>query len=137
MDRPPRLLDLMREALRARHYSLRTERAYCLWVRRFTYSHHLRHPADMGEPEISAFLTHLAVTGNVSASTQNQALAAMLFLYRHVLAGDVGDLDGVIRAKHSTTVPAGAGSRCLTPSIASTQAHRPTGAGSGSSSLNT
>ncbi len=105
MDTPPRLLDQMREALHARHYSLRTERAYCAWVRRFIYFHHVRHPGEMGGPEINAFLTHLAVAENVSASTQNQALAALLFLYRHVLDREVGDLDGVIRARHSAKVP--------------------------------
>jgi integron integrase len=105
MDRPPRLLDQMRDALRARHYSLRTERVYLLWIRRFIYFHQLRHPAEMGEMEINAFLTHLAVQENVSASTQNQALAALLFLYRHVLASDIGDLEGVIRARRSAAVP--------------------------------
>lgn len=73
-------------------------------MKRFIYFHHLRHPAGMGEPEINAFLTHLAVRENVSASTQNQALAALLFLYRQVLVRDVGDLKGVIRARHTTTV---------------------------------
>jgi site-specific recombinase XerD len=95
----------MREALRARHYSLRTERSHCAWVRRFIYFHHVRHPAEMGEPEINAFLTHLAVAEGVSASTQNQALAALLFLYRHVLARDLGNLDGVVRARRSVNVP--------------------------------
>jgi integron integrase len=105
MDKPPRLLDQMREALRARHYSVRTERSYCAWVRRFVHFHGLRHPAEMGEAEINAFLTHLAVDEDVSASTQNQALAALLFLYRHVLARQVGDLAGVIRARRSANVP--------------------------------
>jgi integron integrase len=105
MDRPPRLLDQMREALRARHYSLRTERSYCAWVRRFIHFHRLRHPAEMGEAEINAFLTHLAVNENVSASTQNQALAALLFLYRHVLARELGNLDGVVRARRGVNVP--------------------------------
>ena len=104
MDKP-RLLDQMRDALRARHYSLHTERAYLLWARRFIYFHQLRHPADMGQPEINAFLTHLAVHENVSASTQNQALAALLFLYRHVLAREMVDLEGVVRARRSLTVP--------------------------------
>jgi integron integrase len=105
MDKPPRLLDQMRDALRARHYSLRTERAYLAWVRRFIYFHHVRHPAEMGEVEINAFLTHLAVAQKVSASTQNQALAALLFRYRHVLAREVGDLEGVVRARRSVTIP--------------------------------
>ncbi len=82
---PTRLLGQLRLALRSRHYSKRTEQAYCLWVRRFVRFHDLRHPAEMAEPEINAFLTHLAVSDEVSASTQNQALSALLFLYRHVL----------------------------------------------------
>jgi len=81
----PRLLDRLREALRDRHYSRRTEETYCLWVKRFIYFHHVRHPADMAEPEINAFLTHLAVKEKVSASTKNQAFSAILFLYRYVL----------------------------------------------------
>ena len=74
-----KLLDRLREALRCRHYSRRTEQTYCHWVKRFIYFHNVRHPADMGEPEINAFLTHLAVKQKVSASTQNQALSALLF----------------------------------------------------------
>jgi hypothetical protein len=80
--RAPRLLDAVREALRARHYSLRTEAAYVSWVRRFVRFHGLRHPRDLGEPEVTAFLTHLAVAEGVSASTQNQALSALVFLLR-------------------------------------------------------
>jgi integron integrase len=105
MDRPPRLLDQMRDALRARHYSPRTERAYLAWARRFIYFHHVRHPAEMGEVEINAFLTHLAVVDNVSASTQTQALAALLFLYRHVLGREVGNLEGLVRARRSIAMP--------------------------------
>jgi site-specific recombinase XerD len=81
----PKLLDRMREAMRSRHYSRNTERSYCNWVKRFIFFHNVRHPAEMGEAEINAFLTHLAVKEHVSASTQNQALSALLFLYRHVL----------------------------------------------------
>jgi integron integrase len=105
MDRPPRLLEQMHNALRARHYSPRTERAYLGWVRRYIYFHHVRHPADMGETEINAFLTHLAVVDKVSASTQTQALAALLFLYRHVLNREVGELEGLVRARRSVSVP--------------------------------
>ncbi len=76
----PKLLDRLAQALRSRHYSRRTEQTYCMWVKRFTYFHHIRHPAEMGEPEINAFLTHLAVHEKVSASTQNQALSAILRL---------------------------------------------------------
>lgn len=103
--RSPRLLDLLRLALRSRHYSRRTEQAYCLWVKRFIYFHNIRHPEDMGEEEINAFLTHLAVDEKVSASTQNQALSALLFLYRHVLGRGVGDLGDVIRARKPERVP--------------------------------
>lgn len=101
----PRLLDQLREALRSRHYSRRTERTYCLWVKRFIYFHNVRHPAEMAEPEINAFLTHLAVKEKVSASTQNQALAALLFLYRYVLGRKIGNLGEVIRARKSKRVP--------------------------------
>ncbi len=100
-----RLLDQLREALRSRHYSPRTERTYLMWVRRFIRFHHLRHPAEMGEPEINAFLTHLAVEERVGASTQNQALAALLFLYRNVINREVGELKGVIRARKPERVP--------------------------------
>lgn len=79
-SRPPKLLDQMREALRSRHYSRRTEQTYCQWVKRYMHFHHVRHPAEMAEPEINAFLTHVAVKENVSASTQNQALSALFFL---------------------------------------------------------
>lgn len=93
----PKLLDRLREALCSRHYSRRTEQTYRDWVKRFIYFHNTRHPADMAEPEINAFLTHLAVKEKVSASTQNQALSALLFLYRHVIGREVGDLGEVIR----------------------------------------
>jgi integrase-like protein len=82
----PKLLDRLREALRSRHYSRRTEEAYHHWVKRFIFFHNVRHPAEMAEPEINALLTHLAVKEKVSASTQNQALSALLFLYRHCRA---------------------------------------------------
>jgi len=74
----PKLLDQLREALRSRHYSRRTEQTYCHWVKRFIFFHHVRHPAEMAEPEMNQFLTHLAVKEHVSASTQNQALSALL-----------------------------------------------------------
>ena len=93
--RQPKLLDRLREALRSRHYSLRTEQSYCHWVKRFIFFHNVRHPAEMAEPEINAFLTNLAIREKISASTQNQALSALLFLghkdvkttviYTHVL----------------------------------------------------
>ncbi len=103
--RQPKLLNRLREALRARHYSRRTEQTYCHWVKRFIFFHHVRHPAEMAAPEINAFLTHLAVQEKVSASTQNQALSALLFLYRHVLARPIGDLGEVVRARRPTRLP--------------------------------
>lgn len=101
----PRLLDRLRDALRSRHYSRRTEKTYVMWVRRFIFFHDVRHPAEMAEAEINAFLTHLAVEGKVSASTQNQALSALLFLYRHVIGRELGDLGDVIRARRPKRLP--------------------------------
>jgi integron integrase len=95
----------MQRALRARHYSRRTEQSYCLWARRYIRFHGLRHPAEMAEPEINAFVTHLAVHGQVSASTQTQALSALLFLYRHVLGREVGELAELIRAQKPKRLP--------------------------------
>jgi integron integrase len=105
MDGKPRLLDRLREQIRVRHYSIRTETAYVTWVRNFIRYHGLRHPAEMGAAEVERFLSHLAVDRNVSASTQNQALAALLFLYKHVLAIDLPWLDDVIRAKRPERLP--------------------------------
>lgn len=102
---PPKLMDRVREALRARHYSNRTEDAYCNWIRRFIRFHGLRHPAEMGEREINEFLTDLAVNGKVSASTQNQALSALLFLYRSVIGREIGALGEVVRARKSHHLP--------------------------------
>jgi integrase len=101
----PRLLDQMREALRSRHYSRRTEQSYCHWVKRFALFHGVRHPSGLAEPEINAFLTHLPVKERVSASTQGQALSARLFLYRHVIGREVGDLGELIRARRPLRVP--------------------------------
>lgn len=103
--RAPKLLDLLRHRLRVRRYSRRTEEAYCQWVRRFVLYHERRHPAAMGEPEIASFLTHLATEKHVSASTQNQALQALLFLYKHVLDQPVGPVAGIKRAKVSRRLP--------------------------------
>ena len=105
LEQGPKILDRLRQALRSRHYSNRTERTYAQWVKRFIYFHDVRHPAEMAEPEINAFLTHFAVKDKVSASTQNQALSALLFLYRHVLGRKVGDLGEVIRARKPTRLP--------------------------------
>ena len=103
--RKPRLLEQLHQALRSRHYSRRTEQTYFQWVKRFIYFHNVRHPAEMAEPEINAFLTHLAVKERVSASTQNQALSAILFLYLHVLNRKIGDLGNVIRARKPKRIP--------------------------------
>ena len=101
----PRLLDRVREAIRVRHYSLRTEQSYIQWIRRFILFHDKRHPDAMGEPEISAFLSHLAVDRKVSASTQNQALSAILLLYQKVLEHKLDWLDDVVRAKRPRRLP--------------------------------
>ena len=101
----PGLIATYREALSSRHYARRTIGAYERWLRRFLRFHQLRHPREMGGPEINAFLTHMAVVEHVSASTQNQALAALLFLYRQVLEIDPGDLEGVIRARRPKRLP--------------------------------
>lgn len=104
-NRPPRLLDAVRQRLRVRHYSLRTEQAYLGWIRRYILAHGKRHPKDMGQREVEAFLSNLAVRGRVSASTQNQALAALLFLYRDVLGQELPWLDKVVRAKKPERLP--------------------------------
>jgi integrase-like protein len=85
----PRFLDVVRSRLRTEHYSRRTEEAYVGWIRRFILSNGRRHPAQMGEPEVTRFLSHLAVERKVSSSTQNQALSALLFLYGEVLKRDL------------------------------------------------
>ena len=103
--RPPRLLDQVRQCCRVRHYSLRTERAYIGWIRRFIVANDKRHPRDMGAVEVTAFLTGLATHGRVAASTQNQALSALLFLYRVVLGIELPWLDEVVRAKRPRRVP--------------------------------
>ncbi len=102
--RPPRLLDQLRLVLRVRHYSRRTEDCYVHWARRFILFHRQRHPRTMNAPEVEHFLTHLAVQERVSASTQNQALNALLFFYVQVLAIDVGRLDAV-RARRGQRLP--------------------------------
>jgi integron integrase len=101
----PRLLDRVRATLRARHYSRRTEESYLAWIRRYIFFHNKRHPVEMGAPEVTAFLTSLAVQDRVAASTQNQALSALLFLYRDVLEVDLPWLDGIVRAKRPVRLP--------------------------------
>ena len=102
----PKLLDRVREAIRTRHYSRRTEGTYCGWIRRFILFHGKRHPTDMGAREVSRFLSWLATDAKVSASTQNQALGALLFLYRDVLEIDLPWLDDLVRAKRPRRLPA-------------------------------
>ncbi len=102
---PPRLLDEVRDKLRTLHYSYRTEQQYLQWVRRYILFHGKRHPRTTGAPELEAFLTHLAVTRQVSAATQNQALAALLFLYQKVLGIELPWLKEVVRAKASRRLP--------------------------------
>ena len=99
-----KLLDQVRHAIRLKHYSLRTEEAYIYWIKKYIHFHKLRHPAEMREDEIRQFLTHLAVIETVAASTQNQALAALLFLYRNVLDVELKNIDAV-RAKKPKHLP--------------------------------
>ena len=101
----PRLFDEVRRHMRVKHYSLRTEKIYIGWIRRFILANAKRHPREMGAAEVEAFLSLLAVQGKVAASTQNQALSALLFLYRVVLGIDLPWLEGVVRAKRPKHVP--------------------------------
>jgi integron integrase len=101
----PKLLDQVRQTARLKHFSLRTERAYAQWVYRFVVYHGKRHPRELGAPEVQAFLTWLAVERDVSASTQNQALCALLFLYREVLRIDLPRIEEAVRARRSRRVP--------------------------------
>jgi len=105
MDAKPKLLELVRDKMRARHFSYRTEQAYVGWIKRFILYNGKRHPTDMGAPEVESFLTHLAVERHVSASTQNQALGAILFLYRNALELELPWLANVVRARKPIHVP--------------------------------
>ncbi|MFI8741185.1 integron integrase [Stutzerimonas zhaodongensis] len=105
MDGRPRLLDQVRDQIRLKHYSIRTERVYCEWVKRYIRFHKYRHPLEMGAAEVEAFLSDLAVRRDVSASTQNQALAALLFLYKQVLKQELPWLGKVVRAKKPARLP--------------------------------
>nr|WP_298171183.1 integron integrase [uncultured Pseudomonas sp.] len=104
-DGKPKLLDQLRQQIRLRNYSIRTETVYAEWVKRYIRFHHYRHPAEMAAPEIEAFLTHLAVNRNVAGSTQNQALAALLFLYKEILKVELPWLEGIVRAKKPRHLP--------------------------------
>lgn len=101
----PKLLDQVRDKIRVKHYSIRTETQYIHWVKRFILYHNKRHPREMGAQEVESFLTHLATAAGVSAATQNQALSALLFLYREILAVDLPWLDNVVRAKKPQRLP--------------------------------
>jgi integron integrase len=101
----PRLLDQVRDRLRVKHYSIRTEQAYVEWIRRFVLFHEKRHPRELGPAEVEAFLTHLAVARRVSASTQNQAKSAILFLYKEVIDKELPWLNGVVAARVSQRLP--------------------------------
>jgi len=104
-EKPPKkLLDQMRDKLRIKHYAVRTENVYVDWARRFILFHNKRHPNEMGIPEVEAFLSHLALERNVAASTQNQALSALLFLYREVLNQPLESVDAV-RARKPKRLP--------------------------------
>ena len=101
----PKLLDMVRDKLRLKHYSLRTEQAYVDWIKRYILFHGKCHPREMGEADIEAFLTHLAVKRNVAASTQNQAKSALLYLYREVLEIELPWLDNVTQANVPKRLP--------------------------------
>jgi integron integrase len=105
IDSPAALYRLLRERIRLRHYSIRTERTYLHWARRFIAFHGRKHPRSLGAPQVTAFLASLATEGNVAAATQNQALAALLFLYKEVLRAELPWLDGIPRAKESRRLP--------------------------------
>lgn len=105
MQRQPKLLDQVRNAIRLKHYPLNTERTYVSWIKRYILYHNKQHPKDMDARHIQAFLTHLAVDRRVAASTQNQALNAIVFLYKHVLHKDPGDFSNAVRAKKPIKLP--------------------------------
>lgn len=105
MSESPRLLDLVRARVRTLHYSTRTEQAYLYWIKGYIRFHKLRHPADMGVSEVEAYLSHLAVSRNVAAATQNQALSALLFLYKEVLEMDIPWVENVTRARRPAKLP--------------------------------
>lgn len=105
MNKPPKLMDQVRHYLRVRHYSIRTEKTYIGWIKRYIYFHNKRHPKDMGVKEVEAFLTHLAVNLNVAASTQNQAFNALIFLYKNIVGREIKEPIKAFRAKRPVLVP--------------------------------
>ena len=104
MEQPPKLMDKVRELMRLKHFSPKTEESYLFWIRKYLRFYHLRPPREMGQAEVQAYLTHLAVEEHVAAATQNQAYSALLFLYRDVLGIDLGSINAV-RARRSKNVP--------------------------------
>ena len=104
-DKKPRLLDRVRQTIRARHYSSKTEKAYVSWIKRFIIFNETRHPNEMGEAEVTRFITHLATQDKVSASTQSQALSAIIFLYKNVLDRQLEWMDRIVRAKRPVRLP--------------------------------
>ncbi|WNK19598.1 integron integrase [Halomonas piscis] len=104
-SRPPKLMDRVKATMRVKRYSPRTEKTYCYWIRFFIRFHGVRHPASMGAPEVKVFLEYLAVERHVAAATQNQALNALVFLYRHILEQPLGDIDEFSRAKRPRRLP--------------------------------
>ncbi len=104
-DNSPKLMDRLKTMIRLKHYSPKTEKSYCYWVRQYIYFHNKKHPKDMGEVEIRAFLNHLAVDKQVAASTQNQALCAIIFLYREVLQINIGEIEKITWAKKPKRLP--------------------------------
>jgi integron integrase len=105
MSEQPKLLDRVRNAIRTRHYSQRTEEAYVMWIKRYIFFHGKRHPSSMGAEQVNQFISNLAIEGNVSAATQGQALAAILFLYRHVLDEPLPWIEDIVRAKKPMHIP--------------------------------
>ena len=101
----PKLLDRLADEIRIRNYSLRTEQAYSMWIRQYIHFHKLTHPQEMGEAEVSEFLNHLSLDRGVAPNTQNQALNALKFLYRHVLDRQLEDIDGIVRSKKQQKLP--------------------------------
>ncbi|MBK7168013.1 MAG: integron integrase [Pseudomonadales bacterium] len=124
MEKSPRLLEQMRERIRLRHYSIRTEHSYLQWVHRYILFHGKRHPCELGATDVEAFLTHLAVAGNVASSTQNQALSALLFLYREVLRIDLPWLNDVVRATRPRRLPVVLDTREVTSLLAQLDGQR-------------
>jgi site-specific recombinase XerD len=106
LQNKPKLLDQVRQLMRLRHYSLRTEEAYVGWIRRYILFHGKRHPRELGEKDIAKFLSNLAVERRVAASTQNQALNALLFLYKDVLRRELGFIGETVRVKRPAKLPA-------------------------------